>query len=194
MTLQVTSHRHIEFLIRPPQLHIGIHSHRVVSLKQGVKELMQSDGGAASVALGKIIFGQHLAHRGCSQQTNHLGQIKTFKPFTIASYLQPSGSLKIEQRLLLGLSFAQLAQICGRVGLHLFGCELHARGALARWIADPGREITNDQHGCMARILKGAQLAKQNAVAQVNITSRWVNAQLHPQRTTLRFSRGQASS
>ena len=54
------------------------------------------------------------------------------------------------------------------------------REVLSRWIADPGREITNDQDGCMPRILKSTQLAKQDAVAKVNITSCWINAQLHP--------------
>jgi hypothetical protein len=94
MTLQIAAHRHIENLIRAPQLHIRLHGHGVVALQQGVEEFMQRDGGAAAVALGEIVF--DVLSRGCAQQADHLGQIQPLQPLAVAAHLEPTRGFKIQ--------------------------------------------------------------------------------------------------
>ena len=84
----------------------------------------------------------------------------------------------------------KLSQIGGRIDGHIVFTQLNPRRALARGITNPSREVANDQHRGVTGILKGPQLAKQDAVPQVNVAARWIDTQLHPQRTALSFSRG----
>ena len=191
MALQVAAHGHIEFLVGAPQLHIGINSHRVVALQQRVEEFVQGNGRAAAVALGEILFGQHLAHGGGAQQANHLGQIQISQPFAVAAHLQAAGGFKVEQGLLLGLPLPQLGQIGGGVGLHLVCRQLHARGAFAGGITNACGEIANDQHRRMAGVLEGPQLAEQDAVPQVDVAAGGVDAELDAQRPAFLFGLGQ---
>ena len=188
VALQVAAHGHIELLIGSPQLHIGVHSHRVVSLQQGIEEFMQGNRGPAAVALGEVVLGQHLAHGAGAEQADHRRQVHALQPLGVVANLQPTRGLEIQQRRVLWLVLPQLTQIGGGVGGHLFFGQLHPGGALAGGVADAGGEIANDQHRRMARILKGPQFAEQNAVPQVNVAAGGVDAKLHPQRTLLPFS------
>ena len=187
MALQITAHGHIEFLVGAAEFHIGIDGHRVVALEQRVEEFMQGNGRAAAVALGEILFGQHLAHGGGAQQANHLGQVQISQPFAVAAHLKAAGRFKVEQGLLLGLPLAQLGQIGGRIGLHLFSGELHAGCAFAGGITNARSEIANDQHRRVARVLESPQLAEQDAVAQVDVAAGGVDAQFDAQRPALRL-------
>ena len=182
MALQVAAHGHVELLIGAAQLHIRIHRHRVVALQQRVEEFMQGDRGAAAVALGEVVLGQHLAHGAGAEQADHRRQVHALQPLGVVSHLQAAGGFEIEQRRLLRLVLPQLAQIGGGVGGHLLLGELHPRGALAGGVADPRREIADDQHRRVARVLEGPQFAEQDAVAQVDVAAGGVDAQLHPQR------------
>ena len=181
MALQVAAHGHVELLIGATQLQIRLHLHRVVALQQRIKKLVQGDGGARAVAIGKVLLGQHLAHGADAQQLNHLGQVKPGEPLAVAAHLQPARSLEIKQGALAGLALTQLLQVSGGIGLHRSSAELHPGGALAGGIADAGGEVADDQHGDMAGILEGPQLAEQQRVPQVDIGAGGVDAELDAQ-------------
>ena len=82
------------------------------------------------------------------------------------------------------LALPQLGEIGGRMGLDRGGIQLHPGAALAGGITDASREVADDQHRRVAGILKGAQLAKQNRVPQVDFGAGGIDAQLHPQWST----------
>ncbi len=184
MALQIAAHRHIELLIRAAQLHIRLDRHRVVPLQQRVQKLMQGNRRARAVAVGEILLRQHLTHRARAQQLDHLRQIQPRQPFAVAPHLQAPRRFEIQQRPLPRLSQTQLHQVRFRVRLHLRRAQLHPCGALAGGIADAGREIPQDQHRRVARLLERPQPAKQDRMAQVDVAAGGVDAQLHPQRPT----------
>ena len=67
MTLQVAAHGHVELLVRPPQLQVGLNRHGVVALQQRIEEFVQGDRGAGAVAVGEVLLGQHLTDGGDPQ-------------------------------------------------------------------------------------------------------------------------------
>ena len=191
MPLQITAHRHIEFLVGATEFHIGVHRHRVVPLEEGVQKLMQGNGSATAVAVRKIFFRQHLAHGAGAQQSDHRRKVHALQPLAVVANLKPSRGLEIEQRRGLGLVLPKLSQISRCIDGHIVFAQLNPRRALAGGITNPSREVANDQHRCVSSVLKGPQFAKQDAVPEVNVAARGIDAQLHPQRTPLSLSRRQ---
>ena len=139
---------------------------------------MQGNRRTAAVAVGEIVLGQHLSHRGGSQKSNHLGQVQTSEPFTVAAHLQSTGGLEIQQSCLPRLTLTQLGEVSGRIGINIVSRELNPRSAFTGWITDSGGEITNDQHRRVSGILKGPQLAEENAVAEMNVAAGRIDSEL----------------
>ena len=142
---------------------------------------MQGDRRARAVAIREVLLGEHLAHGARPQQIDHRRQVHARQPLAVAADLQPARGLEIQQCPRWVLAQAQLHEIGLGIGLHLGRAELHPGGALARGITDTGREISDDQHGGVAGVLEGPQLAKQDRVAEMDVGSGGVDAELDAQ-------------
>ena len=75
-----------------------------------------------------------------------------------------------------------LRDVRGGVGLDLLLRELRAGGVLARRIADGGGAVADDEGHAMAQILELAHLAQRNGVAQVQVRTGGVDAELDVER------------
>ena len=70
--------------------------------------------------------------------------------------------------------------------LDLLAGKRRTRGRAARWVADHAGEIADQEDGSVAEILKVLQLAQNHRVAEMQVGSGRVHAELHAQR----FARG----
>jgi hypothetical protein len=67
----------------------------------------------------------------------------------------------------------------------LTGRETRQRLAATRWVADARRVVADDEHRDVAGVLELAELVEDDRVAQVDVGSRGVDAELDPQRAAL---------
>ena len=133
---------------------------------------MQGDRGAAAVALGEVVLGQHLTDGASAEQGDHRRQVHALQPLGVVTDLQTRESQNPAAPFP-WLVLPLLAQVGGGVGAHLLLGELHPRGALAGGVADPRREITDDQHRRMSQRPGRPRLAEQDAVLPSGYCCRW---------------------
>jgi hypothetical protein len=69
--LQFAANQQIEFLVRATQFDVRFHGHRVIALAKGIEKLVNGDGLAAGIALGKIVALQHARHRVARRKLDH---------------------------------------------------------------------------------------------------------------------------
>ncbi len=172
VALQVAPDQQIELLVRPADLHVGPHHHRVVALHERIQELVYADGGLLFVAVLEIVAFQHPRHRHLGRQPHHVREAHQAEPVAVAHDLQP---LHVQD-------LAGLFEIRLRIGQHLFVGELGAGLALAGRVADHAGVVADDQHGLVSQVLEHAQLSQRHGVAQVKIGDGRVHAQLDAQR------------
>src|SRR6185437_1864505 len=77
--LQHASHQQIEFLVGTAQFHIGFQSDGIITLANGIEQLMNGDGLLFLEALVKLLALQHLRHGKFRRQpdkvlSRHLGK------------------------------------------------------------------------------------------------------------------------
>ena len=70
------------------------------------------------------------------------------------------------------------------MGIDLLGGQRRPGGGPTRRVADPGREVPDDEDGDVAEVLELAQLAQHDGEPEMDVRGRRVDAELHPQRAT----------
>ena len=120
--LKIASHQQVEYLIGPPELHVGLERHRVIPLNEGVEELVDRDGLVVDEPGLEILPLQHPGHR-------HLGRYlhKAVYP----QFLHPGG-VERDDRLILIEDLEDLLFI----GLRVYKQLLAASSARA-WTTSP---------------------------------------------------------
>jgi len=144
--LELTPGQQVEYLVRPADLDIGLDFDRIVSLHDRVEKFVQTDRLLALVALHEIVPRQQARHREPGGQGQDPGEIKRLEPFSVVT--------DFETRRVVIENLERLVRVRLGVGRHLLRRQRRPGRRPAGRVADPGREIADDQDGFVAQILK----------------------------------------
>ena len=156
-TLQFTAHKQVEFLIGAAQFDIGFERHRIVSLRQRVKQFMHGDGLFFLKTFVEVLALEHLRDRHLGSQTNPDFRFDLVEPFAVEAHL---GLERIE-------NLVDLRHVGLRVAHDLFGTERRAGGRASGGISNHAGEIANQEDDRVPEILKMFQLPQKDGVAEV---------------------------
>ena len=129
---------------------------------------MHPDGRFFGVALSEIIAFEDAGHGVFAGEREHVGKIHFGKPLGIVCN---AGFILVQNlRDLLVIAAAVLARLLKR--------QRHAGLAAAGRIADHRGEIADDEHDLMPEVLKHAQLAQHDGMAEMQVGPARVGAEL----------------
>lgn len=175
--LHLPAHQEVELLVRAPHLDVRTDGHGVVGLGEGVEELVQGDGDALLVALLEVLPLQHLGHGHEGGEAHHLLEGEAFQPLGVVAELKEVGLLPEDLPRLLHVGpgvFPGFLEGQGRPGL-----------APPRGIPDHAREVPDDEHHLVPKLLELAHLPQDHRMPQVQVGPGGVGSQLDHQRTAL---------
>ena len=120
----------------------------------------------------EVVALEDACHREVAGQLEQALHVKGEQPFGV-----------VAQRGLFGIEdFERLVDVGLGVRLDLFGRELRTRGVAARRVADERGAVADDERDAMAEVLELAELAQRHGMAQVDVGSRGIHAQLDVER------------
>jgi hypothetical protein len=172
---EVAADHQVEQLVGAAELDVRLHLDRVVRLHHEVEELVQVDGHAFLVALREVVALHEVGDGHLGGDLDELVERQRLEPGAVAHDLEP----------LLRQHARDLVDVRLRVRLDLVGRELRPGLLLAGRIADERREVADDEHRGVARVLELPELAEHDRVAQVDVGRARVDAQLHAERSAL---------
>src|SRR6185295_11322938 len=170
--LNLSGHQQIEFLIGAAKLDVGFKRNRVVTLSQGVEQLVHANRRLSLKPLFEVVTLQQLGDRRLSCQTNKVVGAEFCKPFVVESDF---GALSIEQ--LEDLLFVGLGVL-----VDLFAGQRGSGCRAPGGIADHPGEIADQKNDRVTELLEVPHLADEHGVTEVNVGRSWVEAGLHAQR------------
>jgi hypothetical protein len=170
------AHQQVEGLVRPAELDVGAHHHRVVALEHGVEQLQERDRLPRGPAPGEVVALEQLGGGDVPGQPEEVLH-RHVQPLRVAPHLEP---------LVEGQHVAGLLLEGARIGVDLRAREDRPRGRPARGVADPGGVVADDQHDGVSGVLELPELREHDRVADVDVGCRRVDAELDAQRTPLR--------
>ena len=176
MFLQLSPHQQIKFLIRAAQLDVRLQGDRVVTLHQGIDELMDRDRLIAFITFGKIVALQHLRDRMRGRQPDQIDRAELIHPSRVEHDL---GLVRVQH-------FEYLLAIALRISQHLLARQGRARGVLARRVAYHAGKIADQKQRVMTQILQLAHLIQQHRMPQMQIGRGRIEARFDAQRACLR--------
>ncbi len=181
---QLTTGQQVKELLCTADLHIGLEHHGVVALHQAVKELVQPDGLAFRVSVGKIVAGQELLHRKMRRQPDYIRKGERSQPLVIV----------VNDRFLRIQHTAHLLDISLGIGPRLLWCLLLASAVSIAGIANQGRKTAHQKDHLVAQFLKLHQLAQWHRVPQVQVRRGRIHAQVDTQWPSLGQSLAELAS
>ena len=175
---KLTASKQVEQLVGAAQLNICLDNHRVICLHDGIQELVEADWQLGRVAVMEVIALENASNGEVGSDLQKVFHAQGKNPFGIITKGGLFGVKNLEGLVNVSLS----------VFLNLFTRKLRTRGVAAGRVADKGGSVTDDKGNLMAQILELTQLAQRDGMAQMDIGSRRVYAQLDVQRlTALKF-------
>ena len=169
--LQVAADEHVEELVAAADLDVGLEHDGVVALEERVEELDDRDGGVRGVTLGEVIAREHLRHGHAAAELEGVEERHLAEPLAVAADLGLLGVEDLEGLLEVGLG----------VLLDLLLGEDGARLGLAGGVADARGVVADDEDGLVAELLELAELVEDDHVAEGQVGSGRVDAELHAQ-------------
>ena len=169
--LKIAPDQNVEKLIGPTELDIGLHHDRVPALHDRILNFVGANRLLLLDPLAKIVALEHLLERHPAVEANDVFETHLSKPIAIENSF---GSRRIENLKCL------LAIGCG-VRHHFFARQLRARGRTPTRVPDHPGEIADDKNSLMTEILKLPQLSEDDRVAEVNVGTGWIDAELDAQ-------------
>ena len=134
---------------------------------------MHVDRVAALNAVAEGVAARELLHREVGRQMNHVAEGHLTQPLAIATHF---GALWIEQ-------LERLIAVRGSVRLQHFSRLHRAEGVFVRRVADQPGEVPDQQDRLMTQLLEQGQLAQRDAMADVQVGRRRVDAEVDAQRS-----------
>ena len=172
--LQLTADEEIELLVGAPELHVGPHGDRIVTLAQGVQQLMDPDGLATAVALLEVVPFQHPGNGVLRRKANHAVRPELAHPDRVEADLGELGVQNLEH----------LTAVRVRIALELLPAQRFSSEVPAARIADEAGEVADQEHHVMAKLLELAHLVEKHGVPEVEVGRGGVEAGLDAKRFT----------
>ena len=169
---ELATRQQVEQLVGAAQLDIGFDDDRVVGLHERVEEFVQADGLAVGVALVEVVALEDAGHREVAGQLQQVLHVERKQPLGVVAQGGLLGVEDLERLVDVGLG----------VRLDLLGRELRTRGVATRRIADERGAVADDERHAVAEILELAQLAQRHGMAEMDIGSSGIDAQLDVER------------
>jgi len=160
--------------VDPITLDVGLEFHRVVTLNQWIKKLMDSDGLTAVVALAEVVTFQHACDRAAGGQLDHVGTGLVAHPFRIEHHLGFFVIEDLEDLLLVGFSvFVDLGLGHWRTGRAFTGR-----------ITDHAGKVADQKQYLVPEVLELLELVDQHGMTDMQIGGCRVKSRLDSQWTT----------
>src|SRR3990170_4962342 len=173
--LQVAPHEEVELLVGSPQLHVRPKCHRVVSLEQGIEELVDGNRALPLVPPPEVVPLEHPRHRHLRGDPDQLLDRETGEPLGVEPDLGLRWFEDLENLLLVGRS----------VALDVLPREDHPRLRLPGGVADHPGEVADQEDHLMAGLLEVLELLDEDGVAEVQVRRGGVESRLDAQRPPL---------
>ena len=160
--------KQVEELIGAAELDVSFDNDGVISLHDRVHELVKADWQVRGVAIMEIVALENAGDRELRHELQELFHVQRQNPFGV-----------VAKRRLLGVEDLEcLVDVGFRVRLDLLAGKLRAGRVAPRRIADERRAVTDDERDLVAEVLELAQLAQRDGVADMDVRSRRVDAEL----------------
>ncbi|MND82204.1 hypothetical protein D3C80_740270 [compost metagenome] len=170
--MQLAPHQQVELLVGTTELDIGTQGHRVITLHQRIQELVDRDRLVTGIALVEVIPFKHPRHCVLRRQANEVGRAQRIHPGGVECDFSSGRVENLEDLRFIGLGIFE----------DLLASQRRTRCALAAWITDQPREVTNQEDDLMPQLLELAQLINKHCMTQVQVRRRRVKASLDAQR------------
>jgi hypothetical protein len=170
----VPAHHHIEKLIGPAKLDIGIFPERIVSLEHRIEQFVKMDRLAGVDSLSKIITSKKLLDREVSTEFDHFVEWFAFQPFTVV----PDASSFTEQY------FASLTKV--RIAVFPYGLFVKRRSCsvASGWVTDGRCGVADNEDDVVTGVLELTHLFQEHGVAQVKVWGSWIESYFDAEETT----------
>ncbi len=176
MPLQVAADQHVELLIGAANLEIGFQRDRIVTLDDGIEQLVEEQRLLGCEALLEVVALEQAGDAQGRRDLDQLGNIQAVHPFAVEADFGELAIENLEGLLAIGIRVA--LDLVARQGLSRLG----ASGG----IADHRGEVADQENDGVARILKVAQLLEHNAVTEMQIGCGRIHPELDPERAAER--------
>ena len=133
---------------------------------------MQADGLIRVIAIGEIVALENTGNGELAQQAQNVFHFKIENPVSVVHQVG----------LFLIKDLKGLIDIGLRICVDLFARKLRTRAVAARGVADKSRAVADDERDAVTQILELTELTQRNSVADVDIGSRGIDAELDIQR------------
>ncbi|MFU0842271.1 MAG: hypothetical protein ACFWTZ_06680 [Burkholderia sp.] len=155
--------------------------HRVVALHERVKQLVHGNGRLLGEALGEVVALEKARERVARGELDEAHGAELDAPLGVVADL---GAVEVKD-------LAGLREVGLGVGDDLLVRERRARHVAARGIADAGGEVAHEEDDRVAEVLELAQLVEHHGVAEMDVGSRRVEAELAAQGLARRLGAGE---
>ncbi len=184
--LNLSSQKEVEFLVRPPQLHIGLNTNGVVGLKEGVQELLDVDRlppffpFLEFLPLQKTLDGRRPDGRKPIQEPEDSFPSDPRNPIRVPPDLH---TLQVEH-------LPELLQESFGIALDLGRGEGGTRLIVSGWIAHTRGEVAENDHRHVPEFLELAQFFKKHEMAEVEVRRGGIESRLYAERFPRRKAGG----
>ncbi|MNN41747.1 hypothetical protein D3C81_1558840 [compost metagenome] len=170
--LQRPSHEQVKLLVCSPKLDITLQRYRIHPLHQRVEEFVDADRLPCGVPLREIVTFEHTRYGDFGGQLDDISERHRRQPFGVEVDL---GFVRVQ-------NFENLLAVRFRIPLHIFFCQLFTGFRFTGRVADPPREVADDQLHLMSQLLKLAKLLHDYRMSNVNVRRGRIQPQFHLQR------------
>ena len=162
----------LNFCSVAPSSTSDLSSTAVVCGEQRIKQFVNGNRLIFLEARAEILALEHARQTIVAAEPHHVVARHLAEPFAVVADF---GFFAVE-------NLVDLLEIRFCVSVHLLARERRARFGLARGVADHGRKIADQENGGVAHVLEMFQLAQDHGVAEVNVGSGGIDAEIDAQR------------
>jgi hypothetical protein len=170
---EVAPDEQVEELVGPPELHVAVEGHGVVTLQQRIEKLVLVDRALLVEPLAEVLALEHARDRRLGHELDRIDHCHLVEPLAVSAELDLRRVEHLEGLREVGLR----GEVDGLAG--------EARAALvhARRVAHHRGEVADEEDRGVPQVLERAHLLERHAVADVEIGAGGVEARLHAQRS-----------
>lgn len=157
----------VEFLVVSAEFDVGVDFYGVESLAEGVEELVHGDGLVGFPPFGEVVALHDAGDGGSAAEADDVFEGHFAEPVFVVIDLSFVG---VED-------FIDLVGDGVDVGLDFFSGELFTGFGFAAWVADHGREVSDDEAGGVAEFLEVAEFSEDDGPPEGDVGGGGVDAE-----------------